>query len=486
MIRMPIVLALAVAAPLHAGILPAPTQAQPRDARAEATDKLVRAYIQAFRVPGAQVAVVKNGRIVFARSYGHANVELGVPATNDTIFTLASISKSFTGLAAMQAVQAGTLDLAAPISRYLDDLPEAWRTITARQLLSHTSGLPDTLRAPTVDTDQEKAWAWTIGQPMRFAPGERFEYCQTNYTLIQRILNKLAGRPRDAMLVDQQIAAAGMTHTHYADSTDVVSGYGPDYRYAYPTPGAPGILRHNFRVSLPFHRPSNGLVGTAQDMARWLIALQQGKLLDAGHVETMWTPATFNNGKAGQWGMGWLVLPRAAGHRAVGLTGGARSAYYLYPEDDVGVVILTNLNGAYPEDIIDQVAAIYAPGFRLSGVAALRAALEARGYADSDAMLARMKREDPGFAPGEAELNDWGYRLLSSRRAREALEVMKLIAGMFPQSGNAFDSLGEAYTATGDKALAVAAYRRAIELDPKNQNARDWLTRLETPGLKSQ
>ena len=480
------ILALAMtAAVLPVALPPAPAVAQARDVRAEQTDRAVNAFMAAFRVPGAQVAVVKDGRIVFSRAYGAANVAFGVPAAKDSVFTLASITKAFTGLAAMQAVQAGELDLSAPVSRYLDGLPEAWRPVTIRQLLSHMSGLPDINRAPTTETDAAQSWAWTIAQPVHSAPGERFHYCQTNYVLIQRVLNKLHGQAQDSTTADAQIAAAGMVRTRYGDSRDLIPGKGPDYQFVYPDPGAPGVLQQRHVVSLPTHRASRGMVSTAEDMARWIIAIEQGKLLDSKLVETMWAPVAFNDGKPGQWGMGWTILPRGAGRRAVGMTGGARSAFFIYPEHDVAVVILTNLAGSYPEDAIDQIAAIYAPDYRLIGVPALRAGLEAKGFADADAVLAEVKRQDPSFAPGEADLNDWGYRLLASRRTREALVVMKLIAGMFPQSGNAFDSLGEAYAATGDKAQAITAYRRAIELDPKNDNARNRLGRLEAAAAGS-
>ncbi len=471
----------AFAALLLTIFVPLAARAQSRATPAEQTDRTVRAYMAAFGVPGAQVAVVRDGHIVFSRAYGTTDVAFGVPATAQSVFTLASITKAFTGLAAMQAVEAGKLDLSAPVSRYLDGLPEAWRTVTIRQLLSHMSGLPDINRAPTVDTDAAKAWSWTLAQPVLFAPGERFHYCQTNYTLLQRVLNRLHGRSEDAMVGDAQLAEAGMTRTRYGDSRDIIAGKGPDYQFVRPAPEAPGVLEQRYPVSLPFHRASNGLVSTADDMARWIIAIGQVKLLAPAQVETMWTPVPFNNGKAGQWGMGWTILARGAGHRAVGMTGGARSAFFIYPEDGVAVVILTNLLGAYPEDIVDQIASQWAPGLHLGGVPALRAALEAKGYADADTVLAGVKRADPGFAPPEAELNDWAYRLLASGRVREALAVMKLISGMFPDSGNAWDSLGEAYAANGDHAQAVSAYRRSLQLDPANKNAGRWLAKLGAP-----
>src|SRR5688572_397279 len=150
-------------------------------------------------------------------------------------------------------------------------------------------------------------------------------------------------------------------------------------------------------------------------------------------------------------------MPRA-GTRAAGITGGGRAALTFYRDHHLGVVILTNLAGSYPEDIIDAVAHAYVPALRLTGVPALRLALESSGYANVDAAARSIEADAPGFTWPEGELNDWGYRLLSTGRTRESLAVLAFVAARFPASGNAFDSLGEALAATGDVAGAVRAY----------------------------
>jgi CubicO group peptidase (beta-lactamase class C family) len=230
---------------------------------------------------------------------------------------------------------------------------------------------------------------------------------------------------------------------------------------------------------LPFRRASSGLNTTAEDLARWIIALQSGLLISRPALETAWTPVPFNHGRTGQWGLGWQVLRRST-HRAVGMTGGGRAAFYIYPENDVAVVILTNLAGAFPEDMVDVVAARFAPSLTLTGVPALRATLEERGYGEAEAVAAALARADPDVRWEEAELNDWGYRLLSTGRPAEALQVLRLAARFHPESGNAQDSLGEALLANGDRQGAIAAYERATLLDPANSNARTALERLRS------
>ncbi|QNQ11333.1 serine hydrolase [Sphingomonas alpina] len=427
-------------------------------------DAIMRRLMAERHVPGAQVAVVRGGRVALLRHYGIANLQTPVAVTDSTIFSVNSITKAFTGVAAMRAVEAGRLDLSKRVGDYLSDLPEAWRGVTVRQLLSHSSGLPNFAgSAGSKQGEEAAAWGWALAQPVRFPPGERFDYSQTNYALLQNILNALDGHPLDAPVVLAQTALVGMPGTGLHDSREVVSGKSAAYALEN---GAPRGL---FETFSPKHRAASGMDSTAADMARWMNAILDGRLLGAAARQTMWTRVPFTNGSLGQWGMGWLVMDRVR-HRSVGMTGGSRSAMFLYPDDNVGVVILTNLAGATPEDMADQIAALYIPGMQLEGVGALRAALDRQGYGDASAVLAGLRR-DPGFRVDEHELNDWAYRLLSFGKPKEALAVMKIGVELFPRSGNAYDSLADAYAINGEKAAAIASYERSIALDPSNAHA---------------
>ena len=448
------------------------------DAMVAEVDNYLRAQMHVRRIPGLQIAVIRHGRIALLRHYGVANLQTPVPVTDATLFSINSITKAFTGIAAMELVRAGRLDLGAPVSTYLEGLPQRWRGVTIRQLLTHMSGIPDINNAPGAMGDEASEatiWEWVETQPMNFPPGERFDYCQTNYTLLQKVINKLNGQAEETTLAGTQIQAAGMINTRYGDSTEVIPNAAAGYHYTYSKPGDTGVIHPVHEVFRPFVRASAGLLSTAQDMARWMIAIQQERILDAASLKTLWTPAAFNDGRRGQWGLGWEVLG-LPDHPVVGMTGGGRSAFFLYPKDDLGIVILTNLAGAYPEDIMDRIASIYR--VPLSGVPTLRAELEERDFRDGPALAAELMKTDPKMVLSETELNDWGYRLLASGQPRQALEVLKIVPILYSGSSNAYDSLGEAYAANGDKTDAITNYRRSLELDPKNTNALQWLERL--------
>jgi CubicO group peptidase (beta-lactamase class C family) len=352
---------LPVAAP--ASSAPA-TQTAKRDANA-----LTRAFIlekmAAKRIPGAQIAVVRGGRIVMSEAFGVANVEHQVAVTPDTVFPINSATKSFTGVAAMQLVEAGKLDLDAPISQYLDGLPTGWQAIRVRQLLAHTSGLPDIVGGNgLIGTGGEAAaWAAVKALPLESVAGTRFAYNQTNYALLARIIDKQSGMPFADYFATNQFKPAGMTHVRFGDGFDVVPGAATPYSfYGAGHGGAVTKELGRWRDDLPpFTRTGAGMNASAREIAGWIVALQGGKLLTKPDSLTrLWTAETLNSGTPNAWAMGWPVV-RAAPHRIVGGIGGGRAAFFIYPDDDLAIVVLTNLVGGDPQGFIDEIAAFYVP-----------------------------------------------------------------------------------------------------------------------------
>ncbi|MFD1786216.1 serine hydrolase domain-containing protein [Sphingomonas floccifaciens] len=320
------------------------------------------------RIPGLQVAVVKDGRIILQRGLGLSNVESHVPVSDKTLFAINSATKSFTGVAMMQLVEAGKVDLQAPISRYLDDLPASWRAIRIRQLLAHTSGLPNIVdrRGLIGGGSEAEAWAKITTLPLDAPTGTRFAYNQTNYALLARIIAKLSGMPFEQYYRQRQFIPAGMIQTTFGDTFDVVPNAATPYAFMRKVPGQAAVETKSlsrWAEDLPAGlRTGGGIQTIAQELAQWIIALQDGKLIkDRSRLAEMWAPEPLAGGGFGPWGAGWPAV-RTACHPAYAGIGGARSAFYVYPDDGLAVIVLTNLVGAEPETFIDSIADVFVPG----------------------------------------------------------------------------------------------------------------------------
>ena len=343
-----------------------------------AIEQLVQGEMASRRIPGLQLAIVRNGEIVFTGAYGQSDLETAKPVTDRTVFGVNSISKAFTGVAAMQLVEAGKLDLDASVTQYLEGLPASWEAITVRQVLTHTSGLPEIIDDNTrlIDgAEPDAAWAKVQELPLRYAPGTQYAYNQTGYALMGKIIEKISGKPFVDFGCEGQFNAAGMEQARFGNTADTV----PELAslYTYLTLKLEGMRTVGVeRSETPMARqevwpaymhPTAGVQATARDLAAWVIALQDRKLVSEKGLEQLWAPQQLPDGSyrgfnrtINGYGLGWPSIRRAE-HPAITPTGGDRAAIFIYPEDDLTVIVLTNLMGAGPQRFADKIAAQYIP-----------------------------------------------------------------------------------------------------------------------------
>ena len=355
------------------------TQVAKTDDKAAAIEQLVQGEMASRRIPGLQLAIVRNGEIVFTGAYGQSDLETAKPVTDRTVFGVNSISKAFTGVAAMQLVEAGKLDLDASVTQYLERLPASWEAITVRQVLTHTSGLPEIIDDNTrlIDgAEPDAAWAKVQELPLRYAPGTQYAYNQTGYALMGKIIEKISGKPFVDFVREGQFNAAGMEQARFGNTADTV----PELAslYTYLTLKLEGMRTVGVeRSETPMARqevwpaymhPTAGVQATARDLAAWVIALQDRKLVSEKGLEQLWAPQQLPDGSyrgfnrtINGYGLGWPSIRRAE-HPAITPTGGDRAAIFIYPEDDLTVIVLTNLMGAGPQRFADKIAAQYIPG----------------------------------------------------------------------------------------------------------------------------
>jgi len=333
----------------------------------EEANTLTRQFVQRTmteeRIPGLQIAVIKDGKVVLSESHGWANVENKVPVTPKTLFPINSAAKTFTGVAMMQLVEAGRVDLDAPISRYLYDLPTAWQSIRVRQLLGHTSGLPDIVDQHGLigGGTELDAWKAVKALPMEAPIGDQFAYNQTNYGLLAQIIIKQTGMAYEQYLAQRQFAPVNMPLTTFGDSYDLLPNAVTMYSYS-----PRGTLAKNdgdrlshWVYDIPYSLwAGGGIQTTADELSRWLIAVSNGWLISKDDLQRMWTPEKLNDGTDSDWSAGWPVLQAAPPRQVAGI-GGARAAFFVYPDDGLAIVILTNLAGVNPQRFIPKIAEFY-------------------------------------------------------------------------------------------------------------------------------
>jgi len=467
-------------------------------AKSDSIDTFIKTKMQQRHIPGLQLAIVRGGQVVKNSTYGLANLEYNVKASDSTVFTINSITKAFTGIAIMQLSEAQKLNINDPLSRYLDSLPEAWRNITLKQVLTHTSGLPDIEDEDEQifgHGDEQAAMRQVKQLPIEFKPGEKFRYNQTGYVLLGQIITKLSGMHFTRFIEERQFAVAGMKLTRFGDSYDVIPNYAGAYTMTrqvgneFVRNSKPGVAYIQFPL---FFRTAAGILSTATDMANWILALQSGKLLkQQSSIDLLWTPAILNNGKIGGfnrltngYALGWPTVTRDE-HPAVGPVGGGRSALFVYLKDDLSIVVLTNLMGGNPDQFIDEIAGYYMPdlleanGFGLTpGLKKLRATLLKEGFEKAIPVAKSMSKHDPAFRLNEDELNGWGYQLLGEKNMPAALAIFKLNVSLYPQSANVYDSLAEVLESTRQRSEALVNYKKSLALDKENKHAANRIQAL--------
>ncbi|ASK28629.1 hypothetical protein CEY12_00240 [Chryseobacterium sp. T16E-39] len=182
----------------------------------DSIDIFLEHKMEQLKIPGLQLAIIRNGKLEKLNNYGLANVEHQVAVKTNTVFSINSMTKAFVGVAILQLQEEGKLKVDDPISLYITDIPNEWKPITIRQVLSNVSGLPnniDNKEQVLGDGSEEKNWELVKKLPMEFSPGERFSYNQTGYYILGRIITKLSGQHFTKFIEDNQFKPCQMTVT---------------------------------------------------------------------------------------------------------------------------------------------------------------------------------------------------------------------------------------------------------------------------------
>jgi CubicO group peptidase (beta-lactamase class C family) len=298
-------------------------------------------------VPGLSVALAQNDTIVFAQGFGTGDLENAVPVRAESVFRIASISKPITATAVMQLVERGLVSLDDPIQRFVPSFPRKPQgEIRVRHLLSHTSGVrhykgSEFSLAESFPT-LERAITVFRNDPLEFAPGDRYLYSTYGYNLLQGVIEVASGRSYEEYVRTNILMPAGMLSTSLEHPQEIVR-----YRVRQYVAGTtPFSVLNAPYVDLSVKWAGGGFISTASDIARFSMALDQGRLLKPETLERMYTSARLNNGNITGYGFGWMVA-QEGGRTFVAHSGGAMggTTYLLRePKARTAAVLLANLD----------------------------------------------------------------------------------------------------------------------------------------------
>jgi len=317
--------------------------------------------------PGAAVAVMQNGKIIYSHGYGMASLEYGVPNTPTTVFDVASLSKQFTAFAVLLLAQEGKLSLDDNIRKYLPEMHDFGTPITIRELLHHTSGLRDQWgllhlagwRHDDVITEQDVLDLLWRQKELNFAPGEQMLYSNTGYTLLALIVTRVSGVPFSQFTQLRIFQPLGMAHTHFQDEYgNVIKNRA--YSYDKDQDGAYKYVALSYSTVGP-----TGLFTDIEDMAKWDENFYTGKVGGKDLIADLQLQGKLNSGRQISYADG-LNISRCRGLKTVSHDGGDAGyrAYILrFPDQHFSVIVLSNTGNMDPDDISYNIADVYLAGY---------------------------------------------------------------------------------------------------------------------------
>ncbi|MDA5337132.1 beta-lactamase family protein [Stenotrophomonas maltophilia] len=441
-------------------------------------DAQLQANRERYGIAGQAVLVAHNGQVLYQGASGERDPATHAPATIDSIFAAQSMAKLLTSTLVMQLVDQGKLDLDAPASRYVPDLPTAWQAIHVRDFLNHSSGVAEyydrvdnrwvSKGYAGVAPDLAAALKVAAAAPMQFATGSRVQYTQANYLVLTALLEAHYRRPYPAIARERILQPLKMTSTSWG-ATSV-----PAQRAAVPYIGKDGALQPANEDPWPNYGWGHADLQTSVgDMTRFLQALATGRLLRTATLEKLWQPQKLSGGGNNFFSTGWDTT-RSDGYTQVGHDGGTRVRARLAYKDTLAsgywvFVYLTNgsARNVWSSTLVESTMAVAAP--KTFPHAVLSERLIAYALDDDAAATQAMRawlRDYSGVTGDglERAINAGGYAIRESLGAGRALKVFTLNTELYPDSANAWDSLAECHAALGQKETAERLYAKSKTL----------------------
>ncbi|WP_395375964.1 serine hydrolase [Marinicella sp. W31] len=464
-------------------------------AQTDPATKQVNAYVEHLMqrqgIPGVALAIIKNGKVIHQKYFGYANLEHQVPVTANSIFRVYSLTKPVISVAVFQLIEEGKLQLDDVISQHVDGLPLAWQSVQIKHLLTHSSGFPD--MAPFhkyKDFTEEESKNRVFAEALKFPAGKQYDYNQTNFWLLQQVIEKLGQTSLSEFVIKRQFKNAPDAVFFSSDSRDIIRHRATPYFYFSRGELS---LDHSYMQG-DYGHAMNGLNLTLNAFVNWDRKLNQGEFLNDTTQQLMLKAFNYTDSNK-VFAHAWDKI-NVNGHVSYGFTGSLVTAYRTFPDENMSIVFLSNgLSYWYNIDnIINHIASLIDPKIQVENnhiyETLLRASLE-HSFDEFKNIFTRLTN-NPNYQGinFEKQLNDVGYMLLNIKNIKKAIEVFKFNTSVYPQSWNAYDSLGEALEKNGELKKALMQYKKALSLNSTNQYQRNAQLKdkiaLLTNGLNQQ
>ena len=432
------------------------------------------------------VLVAKEGKILFEKSYGYANFEWDIRHSKNSKFRIGSITKQFTAMLILQLAQQGKLKLDEPLATYLPDYrQDSAKKITIRQILNHTSGLGNYTQTKDFGEKYSRN-PYSVDQFIRllcsddllFEPGTQFRYSNSGYFILGAVIEKITGKRYQDVLQENILTPLKMANTGYDSHSKIIK-----YRASGYANNLAGYSNTDYLdMSIPY--AAGAMYSTARDLLKWDQALYSNQLLTAEYKKQMYQVSNQRD-----YALGWEVKKLDKDQYGKALTqiqhGGGINGFNAFIsrviEDKLLIVILNNTGGAPLTPMTNGLLNIY---YEKPYEAATEHADSILYKALKDGGIAALKEKYAELVthhktPRERTINYFGYELMQMNKLNAAVAVFELNSQHYPDSANTHDSLGEAYLAVGEKQKALISYKRALELDPESESAKNAIKQLQ-------
>lgn len=322
-------------------------------------------FMSANNVPGVSAAVVERGEYVWSEGFGMADLENFVPATTFTLYRLASISKPLTATAAMQLWEHGKLDLDAPVQKYCPSFLQKEWPITTRELLAHLGGIrhyrsdsqddPEVGNTKHFENPIQAGLNFFKNDPLLSQPGTKFHYSTQGFTLAGCAIEGASGEKYEDYVHRNIFVPAGMVRTQADDHYAVIP-----YRTRFYHKDKSGQVVNADFLDSSYKIPGGGWLSSAEDMARFEVAILNNVLLRSATRTQMWTPQKLADGSPNDYALGWGT-GKDAGMATVGHGGGQQGTstfIMLAPEPRAGAVVLINMDNVDASALATQLLKI--------------------------------------------------------------------------------------------------------------------------------